>query len=96
MQEALPLIALIVSLAVAIINALALTQRATVSRVDGLERQVAALDERQKHAPSMQSVHELSSSLRELAAEVRATNGGVSQLHRRFDQYEAAILREAS
>lgn len=68
------------------------SQRAEKGRVDTLEREVAAINERDKHTPSASDMAEL----RELLGEMRGARREIDRLHDRFDKYEEAIHRVAA
>lgn len=68
------------------------SQRADKARVEALEKQVAAIEERGKHTPSAKDI----ASLGELTAEVRQLVKQIDRLHDRFGDYERALHRESA
>ena len=68
------------------------SQRASVARVDVIERSISALEERAKHTPSSSDMAEI----RELLGEMRGARREIDRLHDRFDKYEDAIHRVAA
>lgn len=68
------------------------SNRASTARVDGIERSLAAIEERGKHTPSSQDMKEI----RELLGEMRGARREIDRLHDRFDKYEEAVHRAAA